>query len=229
MGGLREQAQEGGASLGKGDGGGPAPEQGLEPLRRLAARVVGVEGEEDPGAALEGRGDPLHALGAQGCDGRKAPSGKGEPVEDPLGDDRPGRRGAETPHPKHRLGAGQPLEPGRPVGVDGPADEPAGETAGGVGNDDHSGEPLGAPLHEQPAVPEPVGVEADRLKGLSLADAPRGQVLPPLRMTAQPSGVEPPRRRQQGGVPWGQRGGLGAPRSRWMKSSTSPPSPQPKQ
>ena len=52
-GGLREQAQEGGASVwpgrklghvadagGKGDGGGPASEQGLKPLRRLAARVV---------------------------------------------------------------------------------------------------------------------------------------------------------------------------------------------
>ncbi len=162
-GGLREQAQEGGSSvgqsrklghvadaLGKGDGGGPASEQGLKPLRRLTARVVVVEGEEDAGAAPEGRGDPLHALGAQGCASRKAPSGKGEPVEDPLGDDRPRRRRAETPHPKHRLGAGQRLEPGRPVGIDGPADEPTDETAGGVGDDDHAGEPLGSPLHEQP-------------------------------------------------------------------------------
>ena len=91
---MRQQAQEGGASLGKGgklghvadsfgkgDGGGPASEQGLKPPRRLAARVVVVKGEEDPGAAPEGRGDPLHALGAQGCDGRKAPSGKPQSTE----------------------------------------------------------------------------------------------------------------------------------------------------
>ena len=58
---LREQAQEGGSSVGKsrklghvadsfrkGDGGGPASEQGLKPLRRLAARVVGVEGGDAP-------------------------------------------------------------------------------------------------------------------------------------------------------------------------------------
>ena len=122
-------------------------EQGLKPLRRLAARVVVVEGEEDAGAAPEGRGDPLHALGAQGGGSRKAPPGKGEPVEESLGHDRPGRRRAETPHPKHRLGAGQSLEPGRPVGVDDPPDEPADETAGGVGDDDHVGEPLGSPLH----------------------------------------------------------------------------------
>ncbi len=37
-------------------------------------------------------------------------------------------------------------------------------------------------------------------------------------MTAQPSGVEPGRRRQQGGVPWSQRGGLGTPRSGWTNS-----------
>ena len=104
-GGLRQQAEEGGATLGKGgklghvadaggkgDGGGPASEQGLKPLRRLAARVVVVKGEEDAGAAPKDCGDPLHALGAQGCDRGKAPSGKGDPVEDPLGDDRPGRR-----------------------------------------------------------------------------------------------------------------------------------------
>ena len=66
-GGLRQQAQEGGASVGpgrklghvadawgKGDGDGPAPEQGQKPLRRLMARVVVVEGEEDAGAAPEG-------------------------------------------------------------------------------------------------------------------------------------------------------------------------------
>ena len=221
-------------SFGKGDGGGPASEQGLKPLRRLTARVVVVEGEEDAGAAPEGRGDPLHALGAQGCGSRKAPSGKGEPVEDPLGDDRPRRRRAETPHPKHRLGAGQSLEPGRPVGIDGPADEPADETAGGVGDDDHASEPLRSPLHEQPAVPEPVGREAVRLKGLSQpaarriaeaqagcrgrADAPRGQVLPPFGMTAQPSGVEPSRRRQQGGVSRRQRGVPSPPRSGWTNS-----------
>ena len=52
-GGLRQQAQEGGASvghgrklghvadaIGKNDGGGPASEQGLKPFRRLPARIV---------------------------------------------------------------------------------------------------------------------------------------------------------------------------------------------
>ena len=66
-GGLREQAKEGGPPVGKGrklahvadacgegDGGGPAPEQGQKPLRRLTARVVVVEGEEDAGTAPEG-------------------------------------------------------------------------------------------------------------------------------------------------------------------------------
>ena len=65
-GGLRKQAEEGGAALGegrklahvadaggKGDSGGPAAEQGQKPLRRLPARVVAVEGE-DTGAAPEG-------------------------------------------------------------------------------------------------------------------------------------------------------------------------------
>ena len=75
----REQAEEDGLSagvgrklahvadaLGEGDGGGPAPQQGPKPLRRLPARVVAVEGKEDAGAAPKGGGDPLDALGAQG-------------------------------------------------------------------------------------------------------------------------------------------------------------------
>ena len=99
---LREQAEEGGAPLGKrgklahvadalgeGDGGGPATEQGQKPLRRLAARVIVVEGEEDPGTAPQGRGDALNALGAQGGAGGKAPAGKEEPVEDAFGHDDP--------------------------------------------------------------------------------------------------------------------------------------------
>ena len=98
----REQAEEGGAALGKGrklahvadalgegDGDGPASEQGQKPLRRLPARVVIVEGEEDAGAAPEGRGDALNSLGAQGGAGGKAPSGKEEPVENTLRDDGP--------------------------------------------------------------------------------------------------------------------------------------------
>ena len=85
-GGLREQAEEEGAALGKdrklghiadafgkGDGGGPASEQGQKPVRRLAARVVVVEGEEDAVAAPQGRGDALHALGAEGSDGGGGP------------------------------------------------------------------------------------------------------------------------------------------------------------
>ena len=103
---------------GKGDGGGPATEQGLKPLRRLTSRVVGIEGEEDAGRAPEGCGDPLDALRAQGSDRRKAPSGNGEPVEEALGHNRPGRGGAETPKTQHRLGAGKRLEPGSPVRID---------------------------------------------------------------------------------------------------------------
>ena len=241
-GGLREQAKEGGPSVGKGgmlahvadacgegDGDGPAPEQGQKPLRRLAARVVRVECEEDAGAAPEGGGQPLNALGTQGGDGWETPSGKGEPVEDPLGDDRPGRRRAEAPEAKHRLGAGRGLEAGRPVGVYGPPDEPADEAAGDVGNDHHPGEPLRAPLHEQPAVPDALLGEAAGLQGLpqpasvsamrraagcgGLADAPRGQVPPRFCVTPEPSGVEARRRREQGGVAGRQRGGLGTPRS----------------
>ena len=76
-------------ALRKGDGRGPGSKQVQEPVRRLTARVVVVEGEEDAGAAPEGRGDALRALGAQGGTGRKAPSGKGEPVEDSLSDNGP--------------------------------------------------------------------------------------------------------------------------------------------
>ena len=181
-------------SCGEGDGGGPATEQGQKPLRRLTARVVVVEGEEDAGAAAQGCGDPLHALGAQGRDRRKAPSGKGEPVEESLGDDRPRRGRAEAPEAQHRLGAGEGLEAGRPVRAYGPPDEPADEAAGDVGDDDHVGEPLRAPLHEQPRVPDALLREAAGLQGQPQpdarriaeteagcggpADAPRGQVLP---------------------------------------------------
>ena len=159
---------------GEGDGGGPAPEQGLKPLRRLPARVVRVESEEDAGAAPEGGGDPLNALGTQGGYGGKSPAGKEEPVEYALRDDRPQRGAAETPQAQDRLGAEQRLEPGRPAGVYGPAHEPSDEAAGGclprtrygVGNDDRAGEPLRAPLHEQPGVPETLLGEALGLQGL---------------------------------------------------------------
>ncbi len=130
----REQAEESRAALGEGrklghvadacgqgDGGGPAAQQGQKPLRRLKARVVGVEGQEDAGAAPQGRGDALNALGAQGSDGGEAPSGKGEPVEEGLGDDRPRRGGAEPSESEHRLGAGKGLEPGPCVRLQRPA------------------------------------------------------------------------------------------------------------
>ena len=116
-------------ALGKGDGDGPASKQARKPLGGLKARVVGVEGEEDPGAAPQALRHPLDPLCAQGCDGGDAPSGKGKPVEDALGDDRQGRRGAETRKPKHRLGAGKRLETGRPVGVYSPPHEPADKPA----------------------------------------------------------------------------------------------------
>ena len=217
-------------ALGKGQDGGPPPKQVRKPLRGLKARRVVVEGEEDPGAAPQGGGDPLHALGAQGGAGGQAPPGKDKPVEDALGKHRPGRRGAEPAKPKHRLGAGQGLETGLHLGVQGPAHKPADKAAGclprtryGVGNDHHAGEPLRTALQEQAGVPEPVGGEASRLKGLSQPaprreaetqagcgvkpDAPRGKVLPRLRVTAELPGVEPRRRRQQGRVPRRNRGG----------------------
>ena len=84
-----KQPQEGGASVGKGrklghvadavgqgqDGGAP-PKQVRKPLGGIKARRVVVEGEEDPRAAPQGGGDPLHALGAQGGAGGQAPPGK---------------------------------------------------------------------------------------------------------------------------------------------------------
>ena len=75
-------------------------------------------------------GDALNALGAQGSAGGEAPSGEGEPVEEPLGQDRPRRRRAEPAEPEHRLWAGQGLEAWHPVLIDGsppcdPVDEPA--------------------------------------------------------------------------------------------------------
>ena len=96
-------------ALGKGDNGGsPASKQVGKPLRGLKASVVVVEGEEDAGAAPEGRCDPLNALGAQGGAGGKAPSGNGKPVEDALRDDRKQRSGAETlARPSTGLGPGR--------------------------------------------------------------------------------------------------------------------------
>ena len=175
------------------------------------------------GAAPQALRHLLDPLGAQGRDGGDAPAGKGKPVEDALGNDRPRRRNPKTPKSKHRLGAGRSLEPGRPVGVYGPPDEPVNKAAGGVGNDHHAGEPLTPALHEQPAVPEPLGGEAVRLKGLPqpvsrrIAEAepqggvkthaPRGKVLLGNRAAPQLPGVEPRRRRQQRRVPGRQRGG----------------------
>ena len=120
-------------ALGKGDGGGPASEQGQKPLRRLPARVVGIEGEEDAGAAPEGRGDALNALGAQGGAGGEAPAGKGEPVEDPFGHHRKRWSGAETPKTEHRLGAGKGLEPGLHVAPAQPVKSLPSRQAGGPG------------------------------------------------------------------------------------------------
>ena len=64
------QARPQGRALGKGDGGGPASEQGLKPLRRLAARVVGVEGEEDAGGSP---GGPRRPAPRPGCAGPRRP------------------------------------------------------------------------------------------------------------------------------------------------------------
>ena len=217
---------------GEGDDGGPASKQGQKPLRRLLASVVCIEGEEDAGAAPEGVGDPLNALGAQGCTGGEVPGGKSDPVEDALGDDRPQRGAAKTPQAQHRLGTGQRLEPGRPVGVYGPAHEPADEAAGDVGNDDRAGEPLRPPRHEQPGVPETLLREALGLQGLPqpaarrIAEAPRGQVLPRFCVTPELPGVEARHRRQQVGVAgWQRRGLRRLPRSGWTAAPGLRPGP----
>ena len=181
-------------ALGKGDGGGPAAKQARKPLGGFKARSVVVEGEEGAGATPQALRHLVDSLGAQRCDCGEAPTGKGKPVEDPFRHDRPGRRNPKTPKSKQRLRAGQRLEPGRPAWGDGPSDKPADKAAEASGTTHHAGEPLRAPLHEQPAVPEPVGGEAHRLKGLPQpaarriaeaktgcgvkTDAPRGQVLP---------------------------------------------------
>ena len=55
---------------------------------------------------------PARPLGAQRGAGGDAPARKGKPVEDALRHDHKRRRGAEPAKPKHRLGAGQCLEPG---------------------------------------------------------------------------------------------------------------------
>ena len=165
-------------ALGKGDGGGASAKQARKPPGGLKARLVVVEGEEDPGAAPESRGHPLDPLGAQGGAGGEAPARKDKPVEDALGHHRKGRSGTEASKAKHRLGAGKRLEAGSPVGIDGPAHEPADKPAGDVGNDHHPGEPLRTPLGEQAGVPDaPLG-EASRLKGVPQAKRPersRGQ------------------------------------------------------
>ena len=108
----REQVPQRG--MGELSGGDPASEQASNPLRGLKARVGGVKGEEDAGAAPEGRGDPLHPLGPEGCDCRYAPLGKGEPVKNPFSDDCPGRgRDAQAQAPAWGLGAPGTGESGR--------------------------------------------------------------------------------------------------------------------
>ena len=91
---LCKQVQEDGAAVGvrgklghvggdakQGHRNGPTIKQALKPLGGLPARVVGVEGEEDAGAAAQSEGHPLKALGAQGGYGGKAPLRQGKPVE----------------------------------------------------------------------------------------------------------------------------------------------------
>ena len=170
-------------------------------------------------------------MGAQGGHRRNAPSGEGEPVEQAFGHDGKGRSGAETPESQHRLGAGKGLDPGPQLRAQAqaPAREPSDEAAGDVGDDDHAGESLPAPLHEQPRVPDALLREAAGLEGPpqpaarrvaeaqagcgGRAHAPGGQVLPPLGAAVQLPGVEPGGLRQQGGVAGRQSGGLGTPRS----------------
>ena len=84
-------------AFGKGHGRGPAAKQGRKALGGFTARVVGVEGEEDAGAAPQGGRGLLHALGAQGGAGGKAPPRNRKPVEEPFGEHRPRRSEAEPP------------------------------------------------------------------------------------------------------------------------------------
>ena len=137
---------------GEGDDGGPASKQVRKPLRGLKARVVVVEGEEDTGAAPEGGCHPFDPLGAQRSDGWNPHLARASQSKTPSATTASRRRGAKPAKSKHRLGAGKRLEPGSLVGIDGPSHEPADKSAGGVGNDDHAGEPLRARSMNSPSL-----------------------------------------------------------------------------
>ena len=200
--------------------GGPPPKQALKPLRSLTTCVVGIEGEEDAGAARQASRHALHALGPQGCASGQAPLHKGKPVEHPFSKDHPRRVYAKPPKPKHRLGSGERLEPRRPLRVDGPAHKPADASRGQVGNHHHASEAL-PPLGEQARRPYPLASETGGFKvsaqpvsrrvaktqaaGGVEADAPGAQVLPAIGMAKHRPEVEPGGRRQQCRVPLGNR------------------------
>ena len=180
---------------GKGDGGGLCVRAGSgarpSPRRPASSLSKARKTRGQPRRAEATRSMPWVPRAAQAG---KAPSGKEEPVEDALREDDPGRGGAEPAESEHGLWAGKGLEPGLHVRFQGPALQPADEAAGGVGDDDHAGEPLRASLHEQPRVTDALLGEAEGLQGLPQpaarriaeteagcgdgADAPRGHVPP---------------------------------------------------
>ena len=225
-------------------------------------------------------GGPRRPAQRPGCPGQR-PAGRPHPVREsqsktPSATTVQDGAGPRRPIPSTGLGPGRRLEPGRPVGSDGPPDEPADETAGGVGNDHHSGEPLGSPLHEQPCSPwMPLRRRSrqdsrDELAARCPAHSRGPGGLPRAgRRPARPGTPAPPNdgaavRRRTAPPPSAGRGPLGAARRTWgaalpagrtaalgaspglpssramasgrlrfstrrTKSSTSPPSPHPKQ
>ena len=185
-----------------------------------------------PSKARKTRGQPRRAEATRSTPWvpRAATAGRPHPVRASQSNSpsattaQPGA-GPRRPRPSTGLVTGKGLEAGFcPVGSDGPTGEPADESAGDVGDDDHPGEPLRSPLHEQPGVPDDASRRSRGTPGPAAARRPahsrdRGGLRRPGRRPARPgtpallserrslSGVEARRHRQQGGVAWRQRGG----------------------
>ena len=176
-------------------------------------------GASRPCKQAQERGDLLHALGAQGCNGEKAPLGQGPASRRGPRRQLPRRAQAKPPKSKHWLGSGQRLEPRRPLRVDSPSRKPTDAAAGQVRDHYHPREPLRTPLGEQARSLQPVAAESVGFKVLAQpvprveADAPGRQLLTRLGAAKRRPEVEPCRRRQQRWVPLGNYGGTRTTRS----------------
>ena len=164
---------------------------GREAGRRPVCGLL-PSGASGPCKQAQEGGDLLHALGAQGCNGGKAPLGQGSAS----------RRG-----------------PRRPLRVDGPSHKPTDAAAGQVRDHYHPREPLRTPLGEQARSLQPVAAESVGFKVLAQpvprveADAPGRQLLTRLGAEKHRPEVKPHGRRQQRWVPLGNHGGTRTTRS----------------